>query len=189
MNILRVRQAAAREDRIAFKLSGRLAMSASAPTSRAHALTHAHLHAAELAFARNACMQHPILLKKRAIGQAHRHEENTATFHYFRLFATKLWPSARDTLPEHASFASVLCHFSFFVSFFFFHRFVARYSPHNLATVCTRHRNFLLITSQSTVFSRQSMFARYIQCNVVRMFMHQPASQITNVNPWKLWRW
>lgn len=113
MNILRVRQAAAREDRIAFKLSGRLAMSASAPTSRAHALTHAHLHAAELAFARNACTQHPILLKKRAIGQAHRHEENTATFHYFRLFATKLWPSARDTLPEHASFASVLCHFSF----------------------------------------------------------------------------
>lgn len=54
MNILRVRQAAAREDRIAFKLSGRLATSAPAPTLRAHACALTRERASERTGARGA---------------------------------------------------------------------------------------------------------------------------------------
>lgn len=61
MNILRVRQAAAREDRIAFKLSGRLATSAPAPSCCAHELAHAQ-----------RCIPDP------RVKESNRTEENTA---------------------------------------------------------------------------------------------------------------
>lgn len=66
MNILRVRQAAAREDRIAFKLSGRLATSAPAPTCCAHGRAHAQRM-------RNAVSRSPMCKREQSNGG-----ENTA---------------------------------------------------------------------------------------------------------------
>lgn len=132
MNILRVRQAAAREDRIAFKLSGRLATSAPAPTLRAHACALTRERASEPGPGVHA--QHPMPREKESNPRCTEKEQNTATFHYFRLSATKLQPSARDTSLSLSRFVIFLFSLS--------RPFSSRFHP----AVCLaneRHRNFL----------------------------------------------
>lgn len=101
-NILRVRQAAAQEDRIAFKLSGRLATSAPVPTLRVHARTHAHLHAAESAVRARAARTRRIWSLWKESNQKQRHEENTTTFHYFR---HEIVTKRRGHFAQQSSFA------------------------------------------------------------------------------------